>query len=188
MSNNVSNVTTGKPKKSGAVFRAPLGTILPTDTSSELDSAFTALGYVSEDGVTNSNAPDTDTVKAWGGDTVLVINNGKSDTFQLALLEAINAEALKSVYNTDNVTTTEDGTIQVKANNDDGEHYSYVIDMILRDNAAKRIVIPDAVLTDLDDITYTDSDPVSYNMTLTAMPDDSGNTHYEYIKKATITA
>ena len=82
MGNTVGNVTTGKPKVGGAVFWAPLGTtIIPTDTTTELDKAFVCLGYCSDDGVTNSSAPDTDTVKAWGGDTVLRPNKGRDDTF-----------------------------------------------------------------------------------------------------------
>ena len=75
----VSNVSTGKPKVAGAVFRAPLGTTLPTDASTALASTFKELGYVSEDGVTNTNSPDSDTVKAWGGATVLVVQNEMSD-------------------------------------------------------------------------------------------------------------
>ena len=43
------NVTTGKPKTGGAVFRAPLGTALPTDAKTALDEAFKNLGYCSED-------------------------------------------------------------------------------------------------------------------------------------------
>ena len=38
------NVTAGKPKKGGAVFRAPVGTALPTDTTTQLNEAFKALG------------------------------------------------------------------------------------------------------------------------------------------------
>ena len=40
MANNKANVTTGKPKVGGAVFRAPVGTTLPTDASTALNSAF----------------------------------------------------------------------------------------------------------------------------------------------------
>ena len=68
----VANVTTGKPKVAGAVFVAPTGTTLPTDATTALGTAFKELGYVSEDGVTNNNSPESENVKAWGGDTVLI--------------------------------------------------------------------------------------------------------------------
>ena len=39
-------------------------------------------------------------------------------------------------------------------------------------------------ITALDDVTYSDSAAVGYGITITAMPDTNGNTHYEYIKAA----
>lgn len=37
--NTVSYVTAGKPKTTGAVYRAPLGTALPTDPNTDLSAA-----------------------------------------------------------------------------------------------------------------------------------------------------
>ena len=42
--NTAANVTTGKPKIGGSVFRAPAGSNLPADATSELDAAFQNLG------------------------------------------------------------------------------------------------------------------------------------------------
>ena len=70
MSADAQNVSTSKPKVGGAIARAPLGTALPTDATTALNTAFKQLGYISEDGITNGNSPETDVIKAWGGDTV----------------------------------------------------------------------------------------------------------------------
>ena len=41
---NTANVSTGKPKVGGAIFRAPLETALPTDAKTDLDKAYLSLG------------------------------------------------------------------------------------------------------------------------------------------------
>lgn len=182
---NVANVSTGKPKVAGAVFRAPTGTALPTDATSTLNSAFAELGYVSEDGVTNNNTPDSDTVQAWGGATVLVIQNEMSDEWTLTLIESLNPNVLKAVYGDSKVTVDDqNGTITVQATAEQRTDASYVIDMVMKGGALKRVVIPNGSMSELGEIVYKDDEPIGYELTLNALPDTAGVQHYEYIKTA----
>ena len=184
---NAKKVTTGKPQSiGGAIYFALIDAnlTLPTDVDSAL-TGFTELGYASEDGIKNSNSVDTDTVKAWGGDTVLRTLNGKDDTFTFTLIEAMNEEVLKLVYGEANVTVdSSTGEISVKSNSKEAKAHAFVFDMILKGGAKKRIVIPSATITEVGEISYTDSDPVAYETTIGCEPDSTGNTHYEYIKPA----
>lgn len=176
-----SNVSAGKPKVTGAIFIAPVGTTLPTDSTTALATAFVELGYASDAGVVNSESRETETIKAWGGDTVLKPFTGKEDTFQFTLIEALNVNALKLVYGDSNVTGDLTNGISIKSAAEDLDYHSFVIEMVLN-GAIKRIVIPSAKVTEVGDITYADGEAIGYDTTLSAVPDAAGGTHYEYIK------
>ena len=181
MANTATNVTVGKPKVGGAIYVAPLGSTLPTDSSTALAAAFKCLGYVSEDGVTNSNSPESDNVKAWGGDTVLVLQTDRPDSFALKLLETLDEDVLKTIYGSSNVTVDGNGNITVKATADEMTGHAWVIEMVMRGNRAKRIVIPNGTISELGDIVYKDDEAAGYEVTLQNVPDSNGVYHYEYI-------
>lgn len=181
---NVANVSQGKPKITGAISVAPVGTTLPTDALTDTDAAFNNLGYISDDGLTNSNSTDSTDINAWGGDKVLTTGSSKTDTFQATFLEIMNPAVLKIVYGDDNVTGKDvDEGIAVKANSLDSQAHSYVVDQILKGNVLKRIVIPNGTVSEVGDISYKDDEAIGYQITISASPDEEGNTHYEYMKR-----
>lgn len=186
--NNAQNVSVAKPKVGGAIFVAPLGTELPTDATTALDVAFENVGYISEDGVVNTNSPDTDTIKEWGGASVGKIDNGKDDTWQFTMIEALNLAALKLVYGPDNVSGTLKEGITIKANSNEQADVCMVIAMILKGGALKRVVLPSAGVSEVGEVTYAATSAIGYQTTLLATPDAEGNTHYEYIKSAAAAA
>ena len=180
---DVKNVTTAKPKVSGPIFSAPSGTALPTDATTALDDAFKPLGYISEDGMTNANTPESDNIKAWGGDVVAVVQTEKADTFTYTLIEPLNVDVLKEVYGPTNVSGTLDTGITIKANSTPAEAHILVAEMVLNGGVLKRIVIPNGKISEVGEIVYKDDEVSGFETTIAALPDTNGNTHYEYIQK-----
>ena len=189
MGNNAMNVSTGKPNIAGAVFCAPMGTAVPEDATSELDSAFRCLGYVSDEGLESENEMDVSAIKAWGGAIVYRSLTELDDNFALALIESENVDVLKSVYGDKNVTEIEvedapgethtETKIEVIA--EDPQERVWVFDLALRGSKRKRIVIPDGAITSREAIIYNDEDPIAYGITVSAYPNAAGSTHKEYI-------
>lgn len=179
--NSAEKVTAGKPRVGGAVYRAEKGTALPTDAVTALTAEYKCLGYCSEDGLSNANDNSSDKVSAWGGDVVLNMLTAGADTFSLTLIETLNEDVIKTVYGSDNVTKSESGDITIAVNGGSDEEAVYVFELILKNKALKRIVVPCAKVTNLSEIKYVDKDAVGYGITLTATNDDKGNSHYEYI-------
>ena len=182
MANTAANVSAGKPAIGGAIFVAPTGTTLPTDCTTALGTAFKALGYVSEDGLTNSNTASSADVKAWGGDIVMTLQEEKPDEFSFTLIEALNEDVLKTIYGTTNVTGSLSAGLTVNATSAEPSLNVWVVEMVMTGNTKKRIVIPNGKISELGDIVYKDDEAVGYEITLAALPDTNGKTHIEYMK------
>ena len=194
MANNKENVSFGKPKVAGAIYRALCGdgVTIPTDATTELDTDLKLLGYISDDGVTHTMANSEDGIKAWGGDTVLIPDSDRTDDFQFTLLEIMNEEVLKAVYVDANVsvtaaTSSAPKSIAVASNSAVQPDCVWVIDMLMQGNNPKRIVIPRGAITEIGDVTYKDDEAVGYQVTVRGKADTNGNTHYEYMTVGTAT-
>lgn len=184
MANSAAKVVAGVPLATGGVLLGALTATAPTTAVSTL-TGFSAAGYIGEDGVTETNERSTDRIRAWGGDTVKVVQTEHNVTYQFTFLETLNADVLKAVYGEDNVTTTaatvSTGTLhEVAINSSTLPHQSYVFEV--KDGDAKiRIYVPDGQITEVGDITYSDSEVIGYQVTVEAFADELGNKAYKFL-------
>ena len=183
MTQTVGNIVQGTPPSTGGVLIGTSGATLPTSASG-VTTGFTALGFVSDAGLTESQSRTTDKIKAWGGDVVKVVQSEFSVTYTFTLYETLNADVLKAVYGSSNVSTTaatsSAGTLQaVSVNGDTMPKLPWIFDMVDGDTN-KRIVVPLGQVTAVGDVSYTDTGVAGYPVTLEAFPDSSGNQAYVY--------
>lgn len=176
----VTNVAAGKPKVGGAVSIAPTSATLPTNATATL-TGFTNLGYISEDGMTQTIERTSENIKAWGGDPVLAVQTDYIETYQFTMIETLNVDVRKATFGDDNVTGTLAEGITTIGNSKELAEKAWVIDMIQR-GAVERKVIPCGKVTEVGEITYSDSEVIGYQVTVTAFPDASGNCSYTYTK------
>lgn len=188
MSGKATNVTAGKPKTSGAVFTAPVGSTLPTDAVTAITSiseTYKDLGYVSEDGLTESISITTSAIKEWGGSIVLITQDEKTATFKFKLIEYLNKEVQKFANGDDNVSGTLDTGMKVSLTDADTQERVLVFWQILRGGIPLRIVVPRCKITAIGDIVYKGNEAVAYDLTVQAIKNDSGQYYDKYMGGAT---
>lgn len=172
MANTAANV---RVAVTGSIYSAPLGTALPTDTTTALNAALKDLGYASEDGITQAISTDQTDIKAWqNGDVVRKIQTSHDLTYQFTMIET-SADVLK-VYYADPTATA--SAIKIKGTQTD--HLVWVIEV--RDGAKTiRICLPDAQVTERGDVSLKGDEAIGYDVTLTAYPDATGVKAYIYM-------
>lgn len=175
----VSEIVAPSPNVAGGIWRAPLGTTLPTDTSSDLDAAFVQLGYADDDGVTRKEDRPNTKQYAWGGTLVASLQEHYACTFTFKLLQILNPDVLKAAHSDDNVTVTAAtstvGTITTALLNPKlNINSSWVIEGYYQ-TAELRLIIPIARITAIGDFKITHKALSMYDLTLETFPDADGN-------------
>lgn len=181
MPNNKKNASLGKPMAGGMVYVAPTGTALPADATTALSAAYKSVGFISDDGITNSTDTDTTTVTDAGGTTVINEISSYAESYQFAMMET-SADALGVRFETSNVKTEGD-KLTVDHKMPTGESKIYVFEILMTGNRVKRIVVPDGTITEYGDTQYHAGDAILYDVTVGANPSAliDGATSREYI-------
>jgi len=154
----------------GVVSHAPLATTLPTDSTTALNVAFLDVGYLADDGLTADPEESTSDVRAWGGDLVRRIITEYGETYSFTMIEH-NVNAVTAYFGNGTAAAWEGKQIEIRK--------SWVFHMT--DGAKiRRIVLPDASVTDRGAITYATTDAIRYPLTISTYPNAAGVHSFHY--------
>jgi hypothetical protein len=169
MANSANNVRVGV---TGAVYFAPASTAVPTSVSTALNAAFEDVGYISEDGVTESTATDTNDIRAWqNGDIVRRVQTSHDYSVAFTMIET-KAKSLELFYG--NFTAGPGGASGVVEVNGEQPYRGAFVLHVIDDTDLIRVVIPDGQVTERGDVQRVNGDATSYPVTITAYPDANG--------------
>ena len=182
--NDGSKVAAAKPKVGGGLYWAPLGTALPTDSSTALNVAFKCMGPISEEGVRPSRDTSIEKVKEWDGSTLATLLSEESRAFEVTLYGVHDVDVLKFLFDSANVVVTAAaGAVGTKlAVTDKGgkpEKGVLVLEMT-HGGVKQRKVVPVADPTITDEGAYVKGELRSYTVEVEALKDSVGAFSYEY--------
>lgn len=178
MANNSANVSAAKPKAGGAIFWAPAGTAVPTDATAALNTAFQSVGYVSEDGLTETETRTVDKHKAWGGDTVATSQTEYAKSYSFTMIET-NGTTMKIRYGADNVTEASGAVTKILHNAKELPEGVWVVEMVIAGRIMRK-VMPKGKISETGEIAYKDGELVEYPVTIELLPDEDGNYETDY--------
>lgn len=150
----------------GAVYAAPTGTAAPTAADSTPNVAFKDLGYVSEDGVTETRDRSTNQIKAWqNSDLVREVVTDSKLSYALTLIET-KEDVVELFYGA--AADSSDGSIEVVPAATGGRK-SFIIDVIDGTDLI-RTYLPSAEITEVGDQVYASGEAIGYEITITGYP------------------
>ena len=185
---NTKDVRIGAPDQAvtGAIKHAPIGTTLPvlsdiTVASVTLDQAFVGNEYVSEDGLTLAPEMSTTEIKDWSGSTVRKVLESFDGTLSWTMIST-NEGAMGIAFGADHITTsaaTATHGTQVRAAL--GAHIpaaqSWVF--LMKDGDARIVVVvPNGQITEVGEVTFSSTEAVGWEVTLSCYPDENGECIY----------
>lgn len=164
----------------GNIYVAPVGTTLPTDSTTALNAAFVSLGYIDEDGVQITPEVDLTDIMMWQSalpvkttlDTIsleIQFNMGQANytTWGLYFFNGSFTEPTpgNAALTMDSTPGTQEKALVVEWEDDDGDDY--------------RLVLPRAILADRETLSLVRNEAMLTGVTFRVL-DNSGNFAYLY--------
>lgn len=158
----------------GQLYKAPLGTPEPADSTSVLDPAYGGLGYFNDEGTTESWADSVDNIVAWQGATVVRSSVTESvGTLAFTPIQT-NAAVLQAFHRGSTITEPSAGNFRLPVKPISADPSTWVFDAIDGDKHI-RLWLPNSEVTERGQVMYANGQPIGYPMTITCYPDENGD-------------
>lgn len=151
---------------SGEISVGPTGTTAPTDATTALAAGFLGLGYVSDDGITETYDLNIDDITAWQNAKIVrsVVTEAKV-SYQFTLIQT-NKNIIEAALGTTVTQSVPMGTYTIDPANTGGRK-SFVFQIIDGTNL-KRIYVAEGEVSERGDVVYASGDPIGYELTVVA--------------------
>lgn len=163
---------------------------VPTDLETALVTQLKPLGAISNDGLTYGFDEDQESFTPWGLTAPFrTVTTSSIRTFGCVLWET-NRASVKSVFyrlSMASVTPDVNGKYSFSETaSPEQDRRSWVFDVI-DGGSMERFFVPEGEISERSDVTFQNSEMSGYEITVTAYPDDDGNTVY-HLGKVAVTA
>lgn len=158
------------------VYTGPLGTTMPTDTTTGLDAAWKVLGLLDESGSERKRDSSTKDFFAWGGGLVRTTKNKFKFTITVTCLED-NVTVWGLVNPGSEVAVAGDITTRT-LKTPVTDRRAFLFEMHDGD-VNRRYAIPNGEVTDVDTIKDSDDDMSMYKLTIVCYADGDGTYAFE---------
>lgn len=152
----------------------------PSDPTAMPDSLFLPLGAVTEDGLTEAFDEDRASVRVWGIQTDFrTIVTSSTRTFTLTLRETERDIAISLMHKVAIADLARSGDVRSYADAaaPTPDRRAFLFKAIDGD-VIKQFYVPIGEVTDRGDVQYQPADSATYQLTISAYPDNAGNTVY----------
>jgi hypothetical protein len=165
----------------GAGWAAPLGTSSPGDPDVQPLSPWLPLGAVSEDGLTQGFEEDSQSFTPWGYTAPIRTTITSSlRTFSLTVWETgrTTVQSLQYRISTADLVPTSGLTTFAETASPVPDRRAFWFVVLDGDTFKRGFFVPEGEITERSDVTHKQDEIAGFEWTITAYPDEAGNTVY----------
>lgn len=182
------NPTAVRVGVTGTVYLAPLGTPLPTDTTTNLNAGFQSVGFISEEALTESLAITTERLRAWQRPVgIRTLTTEVEWTFQFGMLET-SPLALDLYYGLDDGTSVTGGVAKTSIKAFPQSIQRAMVIEIVDGDITTRYAIPVVEIGDREEVAHNLSEGTIWGVTTNVMGSDLDDMGFRYTDDPTFVA